>query len=168
MEHSHITFIWSSAFLSSPHSESSSACLLLFNLQKSLPATFNRPVHHQGANHSWVARQNTGHSVKFGFQINNQYFYKYVPFNTWEIYIYNGHSIFLFAKSLNLPFTKTKLYQLFINLGEKEKIKFTVFFHKLRFSNIGTGKERQDRLDDLTDSCVVRAISRYLWVVVIL
>lgn len=42
-----------------------------------------------------------------------------------SIYIYNvnynGHSIFSFAKSVNLPFTKTKLYQLFINLGEERE-----------------------------------------------
>ena len=86
--------------------------------------------------------------VKFGFQINEQYFFcmsiclvQYLR----NVYL-AGHSIFSFVKSVNQTLL-SHISQLFINPEEGKKRQSTVF-HKFRFSSIGTGKERQDRLDD--------------------
>lgn len=50
---------------------------------------------------------------------------------------------------------------------KEEKSKFTVFFHKFRFANVGVGDEWQDRVDFLPNFYVVGAHLRCLRAVLI-
>lgn len=138
-ESSHSTSTGISAPSASPHSDSTSSYLPLFNFQRSLSAIINNLVYYQGANNSTVARLNTGCLVVSGFQINNKYLLVQVcPMQYLGNSHVTGYPHFILLNLATLPFTKTKLFILFpfslmfINPGERREEQIRCVFPQIQ------------------------------------